>query len=106
MSTNSPWSLDRFLRPGRWVRDFVDDLAVASPARLAIVSFVAVVAVFAVILMLPASMRDPASVPLSEHIANAVFVAVSAVCVTGLTPVVTEDYWSDFGISVITAGIQ
>lgn len=106
VSTNSSWSLDRFLRPGRWVRDFVDDLAVASPARLAIVSFVAVVAVFAVILMLPASMRDPASVPLSEHIANAVFVAVSAVCVTGLTPVVTEDYWSDFGISVITAGIQ
>lgn len=51
VSTNSPWSLDRFLRPGRWVRDFVDDLAVASPARLAIVSFVAVVAVFALSLI-------------------------------------------------------
>ncbi|MCM1013562.1 potassium transporter TrkG [Brevibacterium sp. XM4083] len=103
---NSPQRLDRFLRPGRRVRDFVDDIAVASPARLAIVSFIAVVAVFALLLMLPASMRDPGSVSTSEHIANAIFVAVSAVCVTGLTPVVTEDYWSDFGISVITAGIQ
>ncbi|GAA1636256.1 MULTISPECIES: TrkH family potassium uptake protein [Brevibacterium] len=103
---NSPQRLDRFLRPGRWVRDFVDDIAVASPARLAIVSFIAVVAVFALLLMLPASMREPGSVSTSEHIANAIFVAVSAVCVTGLTPVVTEDYWSDFGISVITAGIQ
>ncbi|WP_260848051.1 TrkH family potassium uptake protein [Brevibacterium aurantiacum] len=106
MSKNSPQRFDRILRPGRWVRDFVDDLAVASPARLAIGSFVAVVAFFAILLMLPASMRDPGSVPQVEHIANAVFVAVSAVCVTGLTPVVTENYWSDFGISVITAGIQ
>ncbi|SDR87429.1 Trk-type K+ transport system, membrane component [Brevibacterium sandarakinum] len=106
VSKNSTPRFDRLLRPGRWVRDFVDDLAVASPARLAIGSFVAVVALFAILLMLPASVRDPGSVPQTEHIANAVFVAVSAVCVTGLTPVVTESYWSDFGISVITAGIQ
>lgn len=106
VSKNSTPRFDRLLRPGRWVRDFVDDLAVASPARLAIGSFVAVVALFAILLMLPASVRDPGSVPQTEHIANAVFVAVSAVCVTGLTPVATEIYWSDFGISVITAGIQ
>lgn len=106
VSKNSTQRLDRLLRPGRWVRDFVDDLAAASPARLAIGSFVAVVAFFAILLMLPASMRDPGSVSQTEHIANAVFVAVSSVCVTGLTPVVTENYWSDFGVSVITAGIQ
>ncbi|RBP63154.1 Trk-type K+ transport system membrane component [Brevibacterium sanguinis] len=106
VSKKSEQAWDRILRPGRWVRDFVDDLAVASPARLAIGSFVAVVALFAILLILPASMRDPESVTTSKHIANAVFVAVSAVCVTGLTPVVTEEYWSDFGISVITAGIQ
>ena len=106
VSKNSSPRYDRLLKPGRWVRDFVDDLAVASPARLAIGSFVAVVAAFAILLMLPASMRDPGSVDQATHIANSVFVAVSAVCVTGLTPVVTEQYWSDFGISVITAGIQ
>ncbi|SMX95524.1 Trk-type K+ transport system, membrane component [Brevibacterium antiquum] len=106
VSKNSTPRFDLILRPGRWARDFVDELAVASPARLAIGSFIAVVAFFAVLLMLPASMRDPGSVPQTQHIANAVFVAVSAVCVTGLTPVVTETYWSDFGISVITAGIQ
>lgn len=103
---NSTPRFDRLLRPGRRVRDFVDDLAVASPARLAIGSFVAVVALFAVLLMLPASMRHPGSVDQATHIAHSVFVAVSAVCVTGLTPVVTEEYWSDFGVSVITAGIQ
>ncbi|MGO2647860.1 MAG: TrkH family potassium uptake protein, partial [Brevibacterium aurantiacum] len=75
MSKNSTPRFDRLLRPGRWVRDFVDDLAVASPARLAIGSFVAVVALFAILLMLPASVRDPGSVPQTEHIANAVFVA-------------------------------
>lgn len=106
VSKNSSQHFDWLLRPSRWARDFVDDLAVASPARLAIGSFVAVVAFFAILLMLPASMREPGSVPQAEHIANAVFVAVSSVCVTGLTPVVTENYWSDFGISVITAGIQ
>ncbi|WP_309130535.1 potassium transporter TrkG [Brevibacterium sp.] len=106
VSKNSQLTWDRVLRPGRWVRDVVDQLAVASPARLAIGSFVGVVALFAILLILPASMRDPDSVSQSKHIANAVFVAVSAVCVTGLTPVVTEEYWSDFGISVITAGIQ
>lgn len=106
VSKNSSPRFDRLLKPGRWVRDFVDDLAVASPARLAIGSFVAVVAAFAILLMLPASMRDPGSVDQATHFANSVFVAVSAVCVTGLTPVVTEEYWSDFGISVITAGIQ
>src|SRR5699024_4523713 len=106
VSKKSAPRYDRLLTPGRWVRDFVDDLAVASPARLAIGSFVAVVALFAILLMLPASMRHPGSVDEVTHIANSVFVAVSAVCVTGLSPVVTEEYWSDFGISVITAGIQ
>ena len=50
VSKKSAPRYDRLLTPGRWVRDFVDDLAVASPARLAIGSFVAVVALFAILL--------------------------------------------------------
>src|SRR5699024_11493069 len=76
VSKKSAPRYDRLLTPGRWVRDFVDDLAVASPARLAIGSFVAVVALFAILLMLPASMRHPGSVDEVTHIANSVFVAV------------------------------
>ncbi len=87
---------------GRRFRDFLDRLAAASPARLAILSFVGVILVFIVLLCLPVSHRNPED----WHFATIVFVAVSAVCVTGLTPVNTEEYWSDFGVSVITAGIQ
>lgn len=89
-------------RPGRWVRDFVDDVANSSPARLALVAFSLVVLVFVGLLLLPISYRGEGAAEFSV----AVFVAVSAVCVTGLTPVVTEDYWSGFGIGVITAGMQ
>ena len=66
------------------------------------VSFVGVIAVFAVLLCLPIAHRDPQSFSLAVSI----FTAVSAVCVTGLTPVVTEQYWSDFGVGIITAAIQ
>jgi trk system potassium uptake protein len=93
---------DRVFLPGRRFRDFVDHLADTSPARLALGSFVAVIGVVAVLLCLPISHQDPES----WSFATSLFTAVSAVCVTGLTPVVTEEYWSDFGIGVITAGIQ
>nr|WP_326956573.1 MULTISPECIES: potassium transporter TrkG [Brevibacterium] len=93
---------ERVFAPGRRLRDFVDRVADSSPARLAMVSFVGVIAVFAVLLCLPIAHRDPGDI----SIAKSVFTAVSAVCVTGLTPVVTEEYWSDFGVAVITAGIQ
>lgn len=92
---------DRVFRPGRWLRDAVDEIASSSPARLAMGSFLLVALVFIVLLALPVSVRGD-----DYSFANAVFVAVSAVCVTGLTPVVTEEYWSDFGIGVITAAVQ
>lgn len=109
------------------LRDLVDRLASGSPARLAIFSFLAVVVVFAVLLCLPISHQGPAldagtgdgsalgdtagrtagwDPDLGHYLARSIFVAVSAVCVTGLSPVVTEDYWSPFGLGVITAAIQ
>ncbi|MEJ5913892.1 TrkH family potassium uptake protein [Pseudokineococcus sp. 1T1Z-3] len=72
-----------------------------SPARLAILAFVAVIAVFAVLLSLPAATATGERAPL----ADAVFTAVSAVCVTGLVVVDTAEYWSDFGEAVIITGI-
>ncbi|WP_245579930.1 TrkH family potassium uptake protein [Brevibacterium album] len=92
----------RLRRLIRGLRDFVDDLAGTSPARLAIGAFCLVVLVFVVLLSLPVSYEDPEE----RSLPNAVFVAVSAVSVTGLTPVETQDYWSDFGVGVIILGIQ
>lgn len=94
---------ERVLTSGRRFRDFLDRIAEASPARLALLSFMAVIAVFVALLCLPAAHRDPDA---DVSFAKSLFVAVSAVCVTGLTPVTTEEYWSDFGIAVITAAIQ
>lgn len=93
---------DRVFSPGRRFRDFIDEVADASPARLAMVSFLGVIGIVTALLCLPVSHRDPSEF----SFATSLFVAVSAVCVTGLSPVVTEVHWSDFGIGVITAGIQ
>ncbi|MGW9826969.1 trk/ktr system potassium uptake protein [Brevibacterium pityocampae] len=93
---------DRVFDPGRRFRDFIDDLADTSPARLAMVSFLGVIGIVTALLCLPIAHRDPSEF----SFATSLFVAVSAVCVTGLSPVVTEVHWSDFGIGVITAGIQ
>ena len=74
----------------------------ASPARLAVAAFVAVVLLVALLLWLPISTTTGHSPPFIE----ALFTATSAVCVTGLTSVDTAAYWSDFGQVVIVAGIQ
>nr|WP_272902112.1 potassium transporter TrkG [Brevibacterium daeguense] len=84
------------------MRDFVDHLADSSPARLAMVSFLAFIGIITVLLCLPISHRDPES----WSFATSLFTATSAVTVTGLTTEVTEEHWSDFGVGVIAAGIQ
>lgn len=93
---------DRVFRPGRRLRDVLDEVAEASPARLAIASFVIAIAIFTVLLSLPVAHADTSD----YSFANSLFVAVSTVCVTGLTPVVTEEYWSTFGHWVMVAAMQ
>lgn len=86
----------------RRVADAVDAAARLSPARLALTAFAGIVAVFTALLSLPASRQGPGAAPL----ADALFTAVSAVCVTGLTTQDTAAYWSGFGEVVILAGIK
>lgn len=92
-------------REGLWVftrlRDFIDDIANTSPARLALTVFASVCLVFTFLLSLPAASADGESTPLHQ----AMFTAVSAVCVTGLTVVTTATHWSFFGQLVILVGI-
>ena len=83
-------------------RDLIDRLARQSPARLAIGVFATVVAVFTGLLSLPAATASGERAPLVD----AVFTAVSAVCVTGLVTVDTGTYWSGLGQAIILVGIQ
>ena len=89
-------------RPLLLGRELVDQLARRSPARLVLTVFAGVIAVFTALLLTPQATADGRS----AHIADALFTAVSAVCVTGLTTVSTGTYWSLFGQVVILVGIK
>ena len=71
------------------------------PARAVVAGFAFVSGLGTLLLMLPISAQGRAATPL-----EALFTSVSAVCVTGLTVVDTETFWSGFGHVVILALIQ
>jgi trk system potassium uptake protein TrkH len=73
-----------------------------SPSRAAALIFVLVALVFSGILALPIAAADGKATPLTD----AVFTAVSAVTVTGLTTLDTATHWSFFGQVVILIAIQ
>lgn len=84
----------------RVTRSF-DRLAQSSPARATLLVFVGIIAVITSLLSLPfATTSGVAASPI-----DALFTAVSSVCVTGLTTVDTALFWSPFGQAVIMAGI-
>ncbi len=83
-------------------REWVDHLARRSPARLALTVFGAVVVLFTGLLSLPQATESGQRAPF----ADALFTAVSAVCVTGLTTVETATFWSGFGEAVILVGVK
>jgi trk system potassium uptake protein TrkH len=68
--------------------------------------FAAIIGIGAILLMLPISRADPASIPLSKAFPDALFTATSATCVTGLSVQTTATYWSNFGQAVILVLMQ
>ena len=84
------------------VRDFIDFFAVSSPARFAIVIFTALVLLLTAILSLPIASVSGSITPL----ADALFTAVSAICVTGLSTVNMATHWSLFGDIAVIVGVQ
>lgn len=88
-------------RPLAAVREKVDEAARRSPARLTLAAFAAIIAVFTALLSLPAATADGKP----TAFVDALFTAVSAVCITGLTVVDTGTHWSGFGQGVLLAGI-
>ncbi|WP_022873041.1 TrkH family potassium uptake protein [Nesterenkonia alba] len=81
---------------------FLSRLAQSSPPRMALLIFALVIAVFTSLLMMPWATADGGSAQFHD----ALFVATSAVSVTGLTPVNTAEHWSGAGQVVILAAIQ
>lgn len=86
----------------RRLLDFVDYFASSSPARFAILVFTSLIVVLTSVLMLPIASADRTATPM----ADALFTAVSAICVTGLVTVDMATHWSTFGNTAILIGLQ
>lgn len=84
------------------VRDLLEAFIAATPARFAIIVFLALILVFTLLFSLPISTSSGHSAPLVD----ALFTAVSVICVTGLATVDMATYWSPFGHSLIFIGVE
>ncbi|WP_127819111.1 TrkH family potassium uptake protein [Microbacterium sp. CPCC 204701] len=82
--------------------DVLRNLTTTSPARFAVLVFVSLILLFTALLSLPASAADGRRISL----ADAVFTAVSTICVTGLTTVDIATTFSPFGKVVIFLGVN
>ncbi len=83
-------------------RDWLDDTALRSPARLALIVFASVIMAVTFLLQLPMATATGTRAPFVDSL----FTATSAVCVTGLTVHDTALYWSSFGQTVILVAIK
>jgi Trk-type K+ transport system membrane component len=84
------------------LRDGLRELTTESPARFAVGIFLILITVFTVLLSLPAATADGKT----TRFADALFTAVSTVCVTGLSTVDMGTHWSPFGRLVIYIGVN
>jgi len=94
-ATHPAWSVRRVARSVRV-------LTTSSPSRFAIVVFAALILVFTALLSLPAASADGTVTPL----ADALFTAVSTICVTGLSTVDMAAHWSPFGMVLVFIGVN
>lgn len=83
-------------------RDWLDEIARRSPARLALVIFALVIAGITALLQFPHATASGERADFSTSL----FTATSAVSVTGLTTVDTASYWSTFGQTSIMVGMM
>ncbi|WP_168914850.1 TrkH family potassium uptake protein [Microcella flavibacter] len=94
---------DQRVGPLRQTRQAIVGLTTSSPARFAILVFTALILITTVLLTLPIARAGERS---GTPLADALFTAVSAICVTGLTTVDMSTYWSPFGNVVIILAMQ
>lgn len=92
-------SLSESLRAWRYrARDFM----AASPSRFAILVFTALILLFTGLYSLPIASADGSVTPFVD----ALFTAVSTICVTGLATVDMYSHWSPFGHVITYVGVN
>ena len=84
------------------IADAIGDFSVATPARFALIVFAGLTAVFTLLFALPVSTSSGHAAPFVD----AVFTAVSVICVTGLSTVDMASYWSPLGHVFIFVGVE
>ena len=83
-------------------KTWLHSLIQSSPARFALLVFTGLILVWTALLSLPIATRSGTMTPLADSL----FTAVSAICVTGLSTVNMAEHWSLFGDLVILTGLQ
>jgi Trk-type K+ transport system membrane component len=84
------------------IRDAAKTFTTSSPARFAVLIFSGLILLFTALLSLPAMAANGRVTPL----ADALFTAVSTICVTGLSTVNMGSHWSPLGQVVIYIGVN
>ena len=84
------------------LRDGIDAFIAATPARFAILIFAGLILVFTALFSLPLATTSGKQAPLVD----ALFTAVSVICVTGLSTVDMATYWSPLGHVFIFVGVE
>ncbi len=97
-ATPAPMRASASLSQKTWIHAMIQ----SSPARFALMVFSGLILIWTALLSLPIASRAGTVTPL----ADALFTAVSAICVTGLSTVNMAEHWSLFGDLVILAGLQ
>lgn len=82
--------------------DRLRNLTTASPARFAVLVFVTLILLFTALFSLPAAAADGQRTSL----ADALFTAVSTICVTGLSTVNMYTHWSPLGHVITYVGVN
>lgn len=83
-------------------KSWINAMIHSSPPRFALLVFTSLILLWTALLSLPFASTSGNVTPL----ADALFTAVSAICVTGLSTVDMSAHWSLFGELVILAGLQ
>ena len=92
-------------RDGSRLRELASSLkdkTTSSPARFAVTIFLLLIALFTVLFSLPAASASGTR----THFADALFTAVSTICVTGLATVNMDSHWSPLGHVFVFVGVQ
>jgi Trk-type K+ transport system membrane component len=91
-------------RESWWARllDRMSDFAAATPARFAVLVFASLIGIFTILFSLPVATTSGERAPFVD----ALFTAVSVICVTGLSTVDMATFWSPLGHVFVFLGVE